>query len=232
MRELYLLYFSVLLHLGSAKDERGPESELPAGPIVMAPKRSPMGMKKIAESPLVMKKVAPPKKKKSPKIGLPQNRDLFNNLECVPVSIFEFESMSEWGVKIALENELKDGALLIEIFQNQNSIPILRSALWSWYWTREELNGYSTNGFIPYPVLRNPVQILLSQRKHQLTKTEALHLFRIKMIEESGFEETVILDDILNSTSGNIELRVCLIDSKGNNFNAQLIDLAKIEGKS
>ena len=232
MRESYLLFFVINLHLGLGQD--GPNHTINTIAPMRSPKKSPMGKAKVVASALVEKKTAPPKKKKkSPKIGLPDNRDVFTNLECSPQKIFGFESFTEWGVNINLENELKDGSLLIQIFKNQNAKPIFRGALWPWYWTREELNGFSTNGFIPYPVVRNPVQIILSQRKHQLNETDHRHLFRIKIIEESGFEETVILDDLYwkNSTFESIEVQICLIETKGNSLNAEFIDLETIEGK-
>ena len=235
MRESYLLFFVINLHLGLGQDVNGPGHTISttAPKKSRLPKKSPMGKPKVVASSLVDKKIAPPKKKKkSPKIGLPDNRDVFTKLECSPQNIFEFESLAEWGVNINLKNELKDGSLLIQIFQNQVSKPLFRGALWSWYWTREELNGYSTNGFIPYPVVRNPIQIMLSQRKHQLTENDHRHLFRIKILEESGFEETVILDDLHweNSISDNIQLQICLIDTNGNSLDAGMVDLETIEG--
>jgi len=233
MRESYLLFFVTNLHLVLGKDVNGPGHTKSTTAPVSSPKKSPMRKPKVVASSLVDKKIAPPKKKKkSPKIGLPDNRDVFTTLECSPHNNFEFESLAEWGVSIKLKNELKDGSLLIQIFQNQASKPLFRGALWSWYWTREELNGYSTNGFIPYPVVRNPIQIMLSQRKHQLTENDHRHLFRIKIIEESGFEETVILDDLHweNSISDNIQLQICLIDTNGNSLDAGMVDLETIEG--
>ena len=238
MRESYLLFFVININLGLGEDLHRPGTPgRTTGTVTpkRSPKKSPMGAVKLGASALVEKKTAPPKKKKkSPKIGLPDNRDVFTNLECDPKKIFGFESISEWGVNVNLKNELKDGSLFIQILQNQNSKPVFRGALWSWYWTREELDGYSTNGFIPYPVVRNPVQITLTNRKYQLVENDRRHLFRITIIEESGFEETVVLDDLhwKNSTSDRIQLQLCLIDTKGNSLNAEVIDLKRIEGKA
>lgn len=217
------------LHFGLGQNEKRPQSNRSASTMVQ--KRPPMGKTKTIASSSGERKVPPPKKK-SPKIGLPGDRTLFNDLKCYSPKTFELESLAEWGVDIALEIQLDDGALLIEIFQKQNSKPTFRAALWSWFWTREELKGYSTNGFIPYPVLRNPIQVKISQRNHKLTENDSRHLFRIMVIDENGFEETVILDDInwQNSTTDNIELRICLNGSKRNSLNAERIDLPMVEG--
>ena len=229
MREPYFLYFVVCLHFGLGQNEKRPQPNRSAGTIVQ--KRPPMGKTKTVASSSKERKVPPPKKK-SPKIGLPGDRSLFDDLKSYRPKIFELESLAEWGVNIALENKLDDGALLMEIFQKQNSKPTFRAALWSWFWTREELKGYSTNGFIPYPVLRNPVQVKISQRNHQLIENDSRHFFRIMVIDEDGFEETVILEGVnwQNSTFGKIELRICLSGSKGNSLNAEVIDLPMVEG--